>query len=317
MPHRLSLLQLEYFMASVEHGSFAAAAQSLHIAQPSLSEQVRRLEHVVGGRLFVRTNRNLQLTDMGRQLIPLAQNTLRSADTLVERVRDMQSLQGGKVSFGTFSSAHMYLLLPVTTEFRMRHPDVQIRVVGLNSSDVATMVREGEIEAGLVQLPVDTHGLTVTEPLLVDTVVFASAEPRRAARPMTIEDLAECRLILSEARWGEADPLRHTIADRARAAGVEVSPFIEVEFQTAGLELAAAGVGDTLVSYLVTQLPRFANLVSWTALDPVLEERFALITRQNGTLSPATRAFMDTARRHLSALQTSANTWRQTRPHRT
>jgi|SRR6266508_48590 DNA-binding transcriptional LysR family regulator len=78
MTGRPSLRQLEYFLAAVEHGSFAAAALHQHIAQPSLSEQIRRLERTLGGRLFVRTNRNLQLTDMGRQLIPLAQNTLRT-----------------------------------------------------------------------------------------------------------------------------------------------------------------------------------------------------------------------------------------------
>ncbi len=307
MPRRLSLTQLEYFLASVEQGSFAAAALHMHIAQPSLSEQIRRLEHVVGGKVFVRTNRNLQLTDLGRQLIPLAQNTLRSAESLVERVRDMQSLAGGTVSFGTFSSAHMYLLVPVTTEFRLRHPDVSIRVVGLNSSDVAQMVRDGEIEAALVQLPVDTHGLDVTDPVLVDTVVYASSDPRKTSRPVTVEQLAQAPLILSEARWGEADPLRRTIAERARQAGVEISPLVEVEFQTAGLELAAAGVGDTLVSYLVSRLPRFRDLVSYAPLDPVCEEHFALITRRHGSLSPATKAFTEMASRHLSALQTSAN----------
>jgi len=306
---RPSLRQLEYFLAAVEYGSFAAAANELLIAQPSLSEQIKRLERTVGGRLFVRTNRNLQLTDMGRQLIPLAQNTLRSADALVDRVRDMRTLEGGSVSFGTFSSAHMYLLVPVTSEFNLRHPEVQIRVVGLNSSDVATMVREGELEAGLVQLPVDERGLDVGPVELVDTVVFASADQRRTSSPMTIERLAESRLILSEARWGEADPLRHTIARRAREAGLEIKPFVEVEFQTAALELAANGVGDTLVSYLVTRLPRFANLVYWASLEPVLEERFAIVTRAHGSLSPATRAFMALARRHISALQASANSW--------
>jgi DNA-binding transcriptional LysR family regulator len=142
---RPSLRQLEYFLAAVEHGSFAAAALHLHVAQPSLSEQIKRLERTVGGSLFVRTNRNLQLADMGRQVVPLAQNTLRSADALVDRVRDMRTLAGGTVSYGTFSSVHMYLLVPLTSEFNLRHPEVQIRVVGLNSSDVAVMVRDGEL----------------------------------------------------------------------------------------------------------------------------------------------------------------------------
>jgi DNA-binding transcriptional LysR family regulator len=304
------LRQLEYFLAAIEHGSFAAAAEQLHIAQPSLSEQVRRLERTLGGPLFVRTNRNLQLTDLGRQLIPLAQNTLRSADVLVDRVRDMRSLSGGTVSFGTFSSAHMYLLVPVTSEFRLRHPDVGIRVVGLNSSAVAAMVRDGELEAGLVQLPVDERGLEVGGIELIDTVVFVSADPKRAAAPVSIERLAGSRLILSEAQWGAADPLRRRLLERARAAGVEIQPSVEVEFQTAALELAVAGVGDTVASYLLTRLPQFAELVSWAPLDPVLEERFAFVTRTGATLSPATRAFMDLARRHVSALQAKADAWR-------
>jgi DNA-binding transcriptional LysR family regulator len=307
---RPSLRQLEYFLASIEHGSFAAAAAALHIAQPSLSEQIRRLERTLGGPLFVRTNRNLQLTDLGRQVIPLAQNTVRSADALVERVRDVRTLSGGTVSFGTFSSAHIYLLVPVISEFHLRHPDVAIRVVGLNSSAVAGMVRDGELEAGLVQLPVDERGLDVGPAELVDTVVFVSAEPERAAAPVPIERLAASRLILSEAQWGDADPLRRRLGERARAAGVELTPFVEVEFQTAALELAIARVGDTVASYLLTRLPQFADLLSWAPLEPVLEEHFAFVTRPGGTLSPATRAFMQLARRHISALQARADSWR-------
>jgi DNA-binding transcriptional LysR family regulator len=304
------LRQLEYFLASVERGSFAAAAAALHIAQPSLSEQIRRLERTLGGPLFVRTNRNLQLTDLGRQLIPLAQNTVRSTDALVERVRDMRTLSGGTVSFGTFSSAHMYLLVPAISEFHLRHADVAIRVVGLNSSSVAAMVRDGELEAALVQLPVDDRGLDVGEIELMDTVVFVSADPAATAVPVTIERLAGSRLILSEAQWGVADPLRRRLTERAQAAGVEVKPFVEVEFQTAALELAVARVGDTVVSYLLTQLPQFADLVSWAPLEPVMEEQFAFVTRAGGSLSPATEAFMAFARRHIGALQATADSWR-------
>ena len=310
MAGRPSLRQLEYFLAAVEHGSFAAAAGQLHVAQPSLSEQVRHLERTLGGSLFVRTNRNLQLTDLARQLIPLARHTLRSADVLVERVRDVRTLCGGTVSFGAFSSAHMYLLVPLVREFHTHHPEVAVRVVGLNSSAVAAMVRDGELEAGLVQLPVDERGLDVGPVELVDTVVFASSDPRRTVAPVPVERLAAARLVLSEAQWGEADPLRHRLAARARAAGVELRAFVEVEFQTAALELAAAGVADTVASFLVTRLPPFADLVCWAPLEPVLEERFAFVTRSGGTLAPATRTFMELARAHISVLQATASSWR-------
>ena len=80
-------------------------------------------------------------------------------------------------------------------------------------------------------------------------------------------------------------------------------PDIEVEYQTAALELATAGVGDTLASYFVTRLPESTHRISWVSLDPPYPEHYAFISRAGGGLSPATRRFMSLARRHLATLQ--------------
>ena len=188
-----SVQQLTYFLASVQHGSFAAAAESLYITQPSLSDQIRRLEAGLGVRLFTRTNLRLQLTDAGRMVVPWAQRVLADLDELTSAVRDIRELAGGTVAFGTFSSAHLYLLPALTAEFHARHPDVQIRVQGLNSSEVAAAVRAGSLEAGLVQLPIDDQGLWVSAPVLTDTVVYVSADPARTTSPVTVEQLCRAR----------------------------------------------------------------------------------------------------------------------------
>jgi DNA-binding transcriptional LysR family regulator len=88
---------------------------------------------------------------------------------------------------------------------------------------------------------------------------------------------------------------------------VALQPQIEVEFQTAAVELAAHGLGDSLVSYLVTRWPGYPGRLHWAPLDPPFVERFAFITRTNATLSPATRIFMQMARRHIHALQDTAD----------
>ncbi|MFW0794861.1 LysR family transcriptional regulator [Gordonia sp. CPCC 205515] len=298
-----TLRQLRYFLRAVETGSFSAAAAAEYVAQPSLSDQIRRLERNIGSQLFTRTNRNLQLTDVGRLIVPLAEQTVRSADDLASAARDARTLAGGEVSFGTFSTAHRYLLAPLITDFRSMHPQVRVRIVGLNSSEVADNVRSGDLEAGLVQLPVDEHNLTVSKPVLVDEVVFVSSDPSRTATPKTIRDLAECTLILSEAHWRSEDPLRRGLAERAAAAGVKIQPAIEVEFQSAALELAAHGTGETLASYLTVRSYAGANRVNWTSLDPPYEERFAFITRAGGGMSPATRRFMRLTARHMALLR--------------
>ena len=302
--------QLVYFLASVEHKSFAAAAQSLYIAQPSLSDQIRRLEHTLGVVLFNRTNRSLQLTDAGRMLIPWAEKVLTDVGDLSAAVRDVRQLAGGTAAFGTFSSAHLYLLPALVAEFHGRYPEVLIRVQGLNSAEVADSIRAGDIEAGLVQLPIDDRGLWVSAPVLTDTVVYVSADASHTARPMTIEELARTPLILSEARWAKDDPLRRALTELAQRAGVTLQPRFEVEFQTAAVEMAAHGVGDSLVSYLVTHWQGYPRGLHWTPLEPVFEEHFAMVTRQSGSLSPATRAFMTLAEQHIRALQVVADTGR-------
>jgi DNA-binding transcriptional LysR family regulator len=302
-----TLQQLGYFVAAVEHGSFVAAAEAVRIAQPSLSEQVRRLERSLGVTLFVRTNRRLQLTEAGRVLLPQARRTLADAAALTDSVRHIRELSGGTVSFGTFSSAHLYLLTALVGDFRAQYPGVVTRVVGLNSSEVADQVRRGKLEAGLVQLPIDERGLDVGPPVLVDSVVYVSSDGERTREPVTIEALAAAPLILSEARWGTEDPLRRALTDRARRAGVTLRPMIEVEFQTAAVELAAHGLGDSLVSYLVTRWSGYPGRLHWVPLDPPVVERFAFVTRTNGVLSPATRIFVQLAHTHIRALQRAAD----------
>ena len=295
--------QLHYFVAAAKHGSLSAAADAVHIAQPSLSEQVRRLERSLGVVLFTRTNRRLQLTEAGRLVLPRAERVLAEMEELTASVREVRTLRGGTVSFGTFSTAHIFLLNPLIRDFHQRFPDVQIRVLGLNSSEVADAVRAGSLEAGLVQLPIDDKNLWVGQPVLTDTVVYVTSDPERARAPMTIERLAEAPLVLPEARWAEQDPLRRLLTERAQRAGVTLRPFVEVELQTEAVELAASGVGDSLVDSFVARAKGYADRLHRVPLDPPVHEHFAFITRPRGALSPATRMFMQLTHKHLREIQ--------------
>src|SRR4051794_11548805 len=149
----MTLQQLTYFLAAAERGSFSAAAEELHMAQPSLSEQIRRLEAELGVSLFARAGRGLALTEAGRLLVPHAERTLAEAAEAADAVREVRDLRSGTVSFGTFGSAHHYLLSGLVQEFRQRYPQVRVRVLGQNSAEVADAVRDGDLEAGLVALP--------------------------------------------------------------------------------------------------------------------------------------------------------------------
>jgi LysR family transcriptional regulator, cyn operon transcriptional activator len=297
----MTLQQLRYFLTAADAGSFSAAAEELHMAQPSLSDQIRKLEAELGVALFARTGRRLALTEAGRMLRPHAERTLAAAEEASNSVREVRTLTGGTVSFGTFGSAHHYLLGGLVQDFRRRHPDVRVRVVGQNSVEVADAVRDGTLEAGLIALPVDDRGLEV-RPSVREENHYVSATPQHVARPRTIEEIAQSTLILYDARWGGTDPMRRQLDERAQRAGVRIEPAIEVEYLTAALDLAARRLGDTIADPSVLVTRGYSRKLSSVSLDPPLYDTFAFITRRNAHLSPATRAFMELAEKRVAAM---------------
>jgi LysR family cyn operon transcriptional activator len=298
----MTLQQLTYFLAAAEHGSFTAAADALHLARPSISEQIAHLEAELGVALFVRTGRRLVLTDAGRLFRPEAERTLTAAGEAADVGQRARTLTGGTASLGTFSTAHHLLLPGLVEDFVRRHPEVAVRVVGENSVQLADAVRAGRLEAGLVALPIDDDGLEVGAAIAEFEVVYASTDPSRTARAISIEQLAEAVLVLPEARWGDEDPTRRQLAERAQRAGVTIRPRIEVQHANAALQLAARGIADTLVTRALLDTLAYGADLAAISLDPPLYETFAFIHRRNARLSPATRALMTVAERHLAGL---------------
>jgi DNA-binding transcriptional LysR family regulator len=270
------------------------------MAQPSMSEQIRRLEAELGSPLFVRARR-LELTEAGRLLLPKAAHTLAAAQEALDSVHEVRELQSGTATFGTFGNAPYFLLSDLVEDFRTRYPGVRVRLLGQNSSEVADAVRDGTIEGGLIVLPIDDRGLDIT-PAIDDELLYLSADPERVKSPMTIERLAEAPLILYDARFGWDDPTRRQLADRAQRAGVTIEPVIEVEYVEAALDLAARGLGDTIGTRRVALGRGFARRLHTVGFDPPVIDTFAFITRRNAHLSPATRAFMTLAAKRMEAL---------------
>ena len=96
----MNLQQLQYFLATAERGSFSAAAHALHLSQPSVSEQVRRLEAELGVALFARVGRGIVLTDAGRTLRPHAEAVLQQVQEARESVLAVRELRGGRSASG-------------------------------------------------------------------------------------------------------------------------------------------------------------------------------------------------------------------------
>jgi DNA-binding transcriptional LysR family regulator len=297
----LTFQQLTYFLATERHGSFSAAARALRLAQPSVSEQVRQLEAELGVELFVRVGRGLVLTHAGERFRPEAERILANVDRARESVAEVRELRGGTVSFGLFGTASAYLVSDLAARFRRLYPEVRLRLVGQNSSQVAIEVREGRLDAGLVVLPIDDDGLEV-RPARREELVYASREPARVAEPMTIERLATAPLILFDAHYGRDDPMRRQLRDRAQRAGVVLRPVVEVEEMEAAIAMAARGVGDAVIPREALARSRTARSLGSVSFAEPLYDTFAFIARWDSPVSPATRALVQLVEERLATI---------------
>lgn len=294
----MTLNQLRAFLMVTTLGTFSAAAHELQMTQPSISELVKRMEEHYGVKLFVRGARRLVLTPAGTELLPYARQAVDAAAGADRALRSLTSLAGGVATFGLLRNANYYFLSELLEKFHMRYPLVRLRVIGLNSVEVAEAVAEGDLEAGLVVLPIDSEGLTVT-PLIRDEVLFASASVERTAHPVTMSDLVDSNLVLYDAHYGWRDPTRRQIAERAQLEGVSLSPQIEVEHVETALAIVASGAGDTIVSRAVTQSKGFPDGLHTVGFEEPIYDTIAMVQRTGSVLSPATREIARLARRML------------------
>ena len=185
--------------------------------------------------------------------------------------------------------------------FLRRHPDVSLRLVGRNSSAIADRVRRGELEAGVVLLPIDDRALDV-RPIVRDEVLYVSADANRTRQPATIERLAATPLIFYDAESADDDPIRRQLAERAQALRLRLQPKVEVELKDIALRLVAAGIGDTYLPSAYTRAPYFATGLHTAPFSPALYDTFAVITRPGARLSAGVREVLAALETHMRAV---------------
>ena len=297
----MTIVQINYFLAAEAAGSLSHAAGELGVAQPSMSEQIRKLEQHLGVALFTRARQGLTLTEAGRQFLPHARRVHDEYTQAMESVSGIRDRESGTVAFGVFNSAP-YVLSGLIPAFRARYPKIAVRMIGANSAQIADAVRSGQLEAGLVALPIDARGVTIGDVLWSCEAAYFHLDPEATARPVSIADLAARPLVLPDAGYADTDPTRQQLSIRAQRQGFPLVPDIEVETGAAALSVAASGLAGAIASVPVAEALGYTKRLTWASLDPPLIETFAVITRDPNSLSPATEAMIELVNQHMRML---------------
>ncbi|MBV2357110.1 LysR family transcriptional regulator [Streptomyces sp. J2-1] len=248
--------QLQYFVAVAETRHFTRAAEQVHVAQPSLSQQIRALERELGADLFQRARGNITLTDAGEALLPLARRILADTDTARQEVQELVQLRAGRVRLGATPSLCTGLLPDVLRAFHDRYPGIRLLVEEGGSRDLVRLLARGALDLALVVLPLPTPApaLTTVELLREDLVVVSSPEapaPGRdggsGGRVVEIGDLEGERLVM----FRHGYDLRELTVAACRSAGFEPEFAVEGGEMDAVLGFVRAGLGVAVVPRMV------------------------------------------------------------------
>jgi len=288
----MDLRQLEYFVAVAEEASFTRAAARVHVSQPGVSAQIRRLEAELGQPLLDRSARAVRLTEAGAAVLPYARDALAAADGARRAVDQLAGLLRGHVAVGTITSWRAIDLPGLLERFRGDHPAVEVSVTEGPSDRLLERLCDGTLDLAVVgiagELPPGVEVQVVTDEAIVAAV--GPDDPLAGQATVTLRALAARSLICLPRGTG----LRGTFDAACAAAGLEPRVGIEASDPLALAAFAARGLGVAIVPASVGAMRLGVQSVS--IVRPALRGRLALAWRAGGPTGPAARAFLDRAR---------------------
>jgi DNA-binding transcriptional LysR family regulator len=277
----VEIRHLRYFVAVAEELHFGRAAQRLGMAQPPLSQQIRRLEQELGVQLLQRTKRRVQLTEPGRAFLDEARKVIAQVGIAVEVAQRTGRGEVGRLAIGFLGAATFGLLPSILKAFRDRFPEVEIELHELKTSELVQALHQGRIHVGLLRMPVNDELLSV-EPILQEKLVVALPEQHPLAeKPLVaFRDLAGEAFLLPPRQL--AAGFYEQLVDLSQQAGFSLRIGAEASQLQTILNLVAAGMGITVVPESVMQMggrgvvfkrlpepaPTMEIAVAWRRDDP-------------------------------------------------
>jgi DNA-binding transcriptional LysR family regulator len=290
----MELHQLEYFVAVAEESSFTRAAARVHVAQPGVSAQVRRLEAELGQQLLDRSGRSVRLTEVGRAMLPFARAALDAVANARLTVDQLAGLVHGQVTVGMVSGCALPVLAELLAAFHDRHPGVTITLTEDGSDRLTEMLGTGQLDLALI----GTAGAVAPG---LETVVIADdaltaavgrSHPLAASATVGLAALRDQPLISLPRGTG----VRAAFDAACAEAGFTPRIVLEASALPMVAHLAGTGLG---VAIMPESVPLPGNLAMARIASPQVRSRLELAWNPAAAASPAARALIEHAQGFL------------------
>jgi LysR family hydrogen peroxide-inducible transcriptional activator len=283
--------QLRYFLAVARTRNFSRAAEQCHVAQPSLSQQIMKLEAELDEKLFERTKRDVTLTPAGELLRAHAERVIEEVELARDGIREVRGLLRGRVVLGALPTVAPYFLPARLRRFAEKHPGIEVVVHEDTTAQLALAVMAKEIDVALISLPVERAGLVAEEWFDEQLLVAMPAKhPLAKRRRLTLDDLeSEAFILMKEG---------HCLAGQALQF-CRLNGFApRVSFRSAQIETVLAFVAAGWGVSIVPEMARGARTrgICYREL-PGVTRSIGVIHRAARPLNGAARALVDFLRK--------------------
>ena len=284
----MDIAALQAFVAVAESGSFSIASERLFLTQPAISKRIAQLETELNSRLFDRIGRGVSLTESGHALLPRARHILLEVEDSRREISNLSGQIAGRLRVGTSHHIGLHRLPPVLRQYTASYPDVELDLHFMDSEEACRAVLHGDLELGLVTLPLESLAELQTRLIWPDPLDFiVNPEHPLISSTMPLDPARLCKhpAILP-------------------AAGTYTREVIEQAFQPLGLSIPIRMATNYLetIKMMVSVglgwsvLPRSMlsdELRVLTVSDMQLSRRLGAVWHGGRTLSNAAQAMLD------------------------
>jgi LysR family transcriptional regulator, transcription activator of glutamate synthase operon len=290
----MELHQLQYFIAIAEHGHFTRAAASLHVAQPSVSQQIRKLETELGAQLFHRLKRRVTLTEAGEALLPWARRIVSNIDAARTDVQELSNLERGRISIGATPSIGTHFLPATVAEFHRTHPGITFVLREAGSRILSSALEAGELDLALLILPVAQ--LAIETEMLIEEPILVAVPPDHPLSGRTsvrISDLRDEPFVL----YRDGYDLREVTLSACHQAGFQPQVSLDGGEMDSVARFVNAGMGVALVPAMAFGSDERTGI---PIREPGLTRSIGVAYRRERKLSAGTRAFIELLRERVT-----------------
>lgn len=279
------------------NNSFSEAAKDLYMTQPAVSQSIRQLEKELDTRLFKRSPKGVTLTNEGQLLFEYANSALNLLATGEEKLLEFKNLTAGELKIGVGDTISRHFLLPYLESFHNRYPNIKFTVANGTTAELLAIVKSGEIDIAVCNLPVDDPSLEVRPCFIIhDTFVYGDKFKRILSRPLRVEELVKFPLIFLE----KSSNSRQYVEGFLRSKGIQLSPEFELGSHDLVLEFAKSNLGIASVTREFSQDYIANGLVNEVQLiEEIPGRHIGVCYLKTVPLSPASTKFVEMIEKKL------------------